>query len=161
MKYLWIVLLAFLCSASTVAPHQVHPELELLFLEVGKSRDFVVLTSFRPQEEQDRAYREGHSTLRFPCSKHNVSPSWAIDVIPTHKEKLTTEDWYFWAGYVKAVADKMNIKVRWGGDWDGDLNLHDNSLVDLYHWEMVEGYIPPSECTKTKTPSSEAANGLD
>ena len=32
------------------------------------------------------------------------------------------------AGYVLAVADELDIEVRWGGDWDGDGASRDERL---------------------------------
>jgi peptidoglycan LD-endopeptidase CwlK len=46
---------------------------------------------------------------------------------------------YFLAGLIKERADQLNIKVRWGGDWDNDNDFFDQTFYDLVHWELV-GY---------------------
>jgi len=33
----------------------------------------------------------------------------------------------------------MGVTLRWGGDWDRDTEVQDNSFDDLVHFEIVEG----------------------
>ena len=42
------------------------------------------------------------------------------------------------AGYIQATADKLGIKIRWGGDWDSDGDLDDQTFMDLGHFELVD-----------------------
>jgi peptidoglycan L-alanyl-D-glutamate endopeptidase CwlK len=35
------------------------------------------------------------------------------------------------------IAAKMGIKIRWGGDWDRDEELHDQTFFDLPHFELI------------------------
>jgi peptidoglycan LD-endopeptidase CwlK len=42
------------------------------------------------------------------------------------------------AGYVLATAKAMGIDLRWGGDWNRDTEVRDNSFDDLVHFEIVE-----------------------
>ena len=46
------------------------------------------------------------------------------------------ERFYFFAGYVKGIASQMGIELRWGGDWDSDNQLHDQTFMDLPHFEL-------------------------
>ena len=46
------------------------------------------------------------------------------------------ERFSYFAGFVKGVAWRLNIRVRWGGDWDGDTELSDNNFDDLVHFEL-------------------------
>jgi peptidoglycan L-alanyl-D-glutamate endopeptidase CwlK len=117
-------------------------ELQNLFNEVVKRYDCAVLCGTRGEEEQNKAYREGRSTKQYPDSKHNLYPSVAVDVVPyfTEKPHIRWEDrdkFYHFAGYVQAVADRMNINLRWGGNWDMDDELHDQTLFDLPHFEIL------------------------
>jgi len=53
-----------------------------------------------------------------------------------------SEDWDkrpfdHFAGVVRAVAYEMDISIRWGGDWDGDWNLFDQTFNDLVHFEVI------------------------
>lgn len=116
-------------------------DLQNLFNEVIKHYDCSVLCGTRGEEEQNKAYREGRSTKQYPDSKHNTYLSFAVDVAPyfTRKPHIRWEDkqkFYHFAGYVQAVADRMNIRIRWGGNWDMDDELHDQTLFDLPHFEI-------------------------
>jgi len=43
---------------------------------------------------------------------------------------------YNFGGYVKGLADSLNIDVRWGGDWNSNNQFDDQSFVDLPHFEL-------------------------
>ena len=116
-------------------------DLQCLFHEVIKHFDCTIICGYRSQEEQERAFMEGKSKLRFPDSKHNQIPSLAVDVAPYDKD-LKNIDWqdirrmYLFAGFVLGVASQMGIDIRWGGDWDSDTDIKDNSFNDLVHFEI-------------------------
>ena len=42
----------------------------------------------------------------------------------------------YFAGFVKGVAYKMGIPIRWGGDWNNNNDLKDNNFDDLPHFEL-------------------------
>ena len=121
-------------------------DLQLLFLEVVKKYDCSVLAGHRNKETQTAAYAANRSKVQWPNSKHNSFPSKAIDIVPypiDWGETGTAKDrqkaiarFYHFAGYVLATADKMGIDVRWGGDWDSDLDFSDQNFDDLPHWEI-------------------------
>lgn len=109
--------------------------LQRLFLEVVTYRDCTILEGYRPKDLQDKAVREGKSKTPWPNSKHNKSPSLAVDVMPWHPEapnirwddKMGLTEF---AGFVMGVASKMGIRIRWGG--------HFKSFYDGPHWELIE-----------------------
>jgi len=119
----------------------VHSQLEALFREVVKDYDCSVLTGHRRMEPQNKAFEEGRSKLPWPRGKHNRFPSIAVDVAPWPIDWEDTRRFYHFAGYVQGVAREMGIPLRWGGDWDGDLNLNDQEFNDLVHFELGGG--PP------------------
>lgn len=45
---------------------------------------------------------------------------------------------YYFAGYVLGIAEGMGIRLRYGGDWDGDNDVHEQSFDDLPHFELLE-----------------------
>jgi hypothetical protein len=116
---------------------QVHPDLQRLFRDVVSEFDCTVLCGWRGQAEQDEAYRTKMSKLKWPYSKHNKYPATAIDVIPYPLDWKDINRMYYFAGYVKAKAKSLNIKIIWGGDWDGDTKVNDQSFIDLPHWELI------------------------
>jgi hypothetical protein len=44
---------------------------------------------------------------------------------------------YYLGAFVKQEADRLNIPLRWGGDWDNDHDLFDQTFYDLVHFELV------------------------
>lgn len=84
-------------------------------------------------------------------SKHIISVanpfSRAVDVVPypvvwpNVVTKYYIHDvarFYFFAGYVIKTARLLGVRLRWGGDWNGDGNFRDQTFDDLDHFELVE-----------------------
>lgn len=113
-------------------------DLQDLFRAVVEEYDCAVIQGHRGEEEQDSYYHSGKSRVQWPSSKHNASPSKAADVAPYPIDWSNTKRFYHFAGYVKGVADRMGIKIRWGGDWDSDNDLDDQTFMDLVHFEVVD-----------------------
>ena len=111
-------------------------ELQLLFKEIVKNFDCSIIVGYRGREDQNRAFREGHSKVEWPNGKHNKNPSSAVDVAPYPVNWDDRERFIYFAGFVKGVAYRMNIPIRWGGDWDSDTELSDNKFDDLVHFEL-------------------------
>lgn len=127
---------------STEQLNTAHPDLQRLFCLVVKTMDCKVLCGHRDEYEQNKAYDLGLSKLKYPKSKHNTTPAKAVDVVPyfsmsPHIRWDDIKTFYYFAGYVKATAQQLGIKVRWGGDWDGDNDLNDQDFMDMTHWELV------------------------
>jgi peptidoglycan L-alanyl-D-glutamate endopeptidase CwlK len=119
----------------------VHSDLQRLFNEVIKGYDCAIICGQRPKEDQDKAYHEGRSKVQWPNGKHNSNPSMAVDTVPWFSNKPNirwndSQKFYHFAGYVLAVADQLGIGIRWGGDWDSDGELHDQTFFDLPHFEL-------------------------
>jgi len=113
-----------------------HPDLQRLFKEVVKHFDCTVMCGERTEEEQTEYYRTGRSKVQYPQSKHNSSPSMAVDVAPYPINWNDTDRFYFFAGVVKGIAAGMELDIRFGGDWDSDTDLHDQTFMDLPHYEL-------------------------
>ena len=117
--------------------NQAQPDLQRLFNEVIKHYDCTVICGHRSQEDQDKAVAEGKSKVRYPYSKHNSLPARAVDVVPYPIDWDDREGFYAFGGFVKGVASQKGIKIRWGGDWDSDNDLHDQKFIDLPHFELA------------------------
>lgn len=114
-------------------------KLQQLFNEVIKHYDCTVVCGHRGKDDQEQAVREGKSKVAFPNSKHNKLPSKAADVVPFPIDWNDKIRFYHFAGYVLGVAKTLGIKVRWGGDWNSNLNFKDEKFMDLPHFELVGG----------------------
>lgn len=121
---------------------QCHPELQLIFNQVVLKYDCVILCGHRGEAEQTAAFESGKSKTPWPKSKHNATPSLAVDVAPSPLDWSKLHEFYLFAGYVLGVAEGLGIRVRWGGDWDGDKDIRDQKFNDLVHFELV-GSVDP------------------
>ena len=118
--------------------------LRVLFERVIQGADCTVLQGHRGKKDQDDFFARGVSKVEWPNSKHNSTPSKAIDVAPWPIPKNWGADnvkelvkFYEFAGIVKYEARRMGIKIRWGGDWDGDGDYTDQKFDDLVHFEEI------------------------
>lgn len=120
------------------------PRLQAILNEVIKAIDFTVLEGYRGREAQMEAVINGTSKLSWPNGKHNKSPSLAVDIAPFFHSPGDKIDWKDLTafgrlmGYVQRIAEEMNIKIRFGLDWDGDFRTRDENFVDAPHVEIVE-----------------------
>lgn len=108
--------------------NSAHPDLQRLFNEVIKHIDCTILCGHRGKEEQNEAFRTGKSKAKWPESKHNTVPSLAVDVVPWPLDWSDTVRFKSLAAFVLATAEKMGIKIRWGGNF--------SNIVDLPHFEL-------------------------
>lgn len=120
----------------------VHPKLRAVLEEAIRHRDFTVIQGHRGRAEQEEYYRTGKSKVRWPNSKHNASPSLAVDVAPwfadaPHVRWDRIEEFASLVGFIMGVAVSMGVVLRSGGDWDGDGDHHDQTFMDWPHLEMI------------------------
>lgn len=108
-----------------------HPDLQRVFNEVIKRYDCSVICGHRAQAEQDEAFRIGVSKVRWPSSRHNSTPSQAVDAVPFPVDWGNKKRFEELAMVVKEVADELDVKISWGGDW--------KTFKDLPHYELEKG----------------------
>ena len=124
---------------------ECHPDLQLLFLTVIRSRDCAVIEGSRSKAEQDRAVAAGTSRARWPASNHNVDgtkrrTAWAADVVPYPVDWNDRARFEAFATFVLSTAAQlreigvMRHEVRNGGDWDRDGVFDD---WDMPHFELI------------------------
>ena len=104
--------------------------------------DFSVISGHRGQEEQTKLLMEKRSHLGFPHSKHNKTPSMAFDLMPYPMigDWNTPENikrFVLLGGYMIGLSGIMGIKLRWGGDWNGNFDMTDQRFHDLPHFELL------------------------
>ena len=105
---------------------------------VLRIKDHSVLKGFRSEQEQNKAFSEGHSKLRWPNGKHNRLPSTAMDIQTyprPHGEQELREEQFYLLGLYRGVAAALGGDLRTGADWDHDGEVSDNGWDDLFHVE--------------------------
>jgi peptidoglycan L-alanyl-D-glutamate endopeptidase CwlK len=112
--------------------------LQRVLNEAIKHVDFSVLCGYRDKPEQERAYQRGLTKVQYPNSKHNSYPSLAVDIAPYPIDWKDAKRFYYLAGHVLAIAQMMGVNLRWGGDWDRDDDLSDQTFFDLPHFELAD-----------------------
>lgn len=100
--------------------------------------EFIVLYGHRNEREQNEQFVKGHTKLKFPMSKHNRYPSHAIDAAPLPLDWNDRAAFHRFAAIVLEEAEKLGIRIRWGGDWDRDGQKEEPGEWDLPHFELVE-----------------------
>lgn len=125
------------------------PDLQKLLKTAIRYWDFTIVDGHRDEEAQNRAYNDGKSELRYPNSKHNLYPSHAVDIAPWRgriiwgETKAERDDIIYMMGSIMGLAKGMlasgEIKheMRWGGDWNMNSIVNDESFEDLFHIEQL------------------------
>lgn len=138
-----------------------HKDLQTLFQYVITNFDCTVVHGHRSPEFQFELYKKGRSLIDGEwiitdkkqwvtnCdgykikSKHNESPSLAVDVAPYPTLYSDEDTIRHFAGYVLGVADTlyrlglMDNKIICGIDWDNDKDLYDQKLFDAVHFQIA------------------------
>jgi peptidoglycan L-alanyl-D-glutamate endopeptidase CwlK len=124
----------------------LHPDLQRVFAEVLTTRDHSLIEGHRSNERQAELLALKKTKVGPGKSRHNTTPSMAVDVIPYpfyQKDWNDRDKFHLFAGYVLAVADRLYAegrithRLRWGGDWDKDWETSDNAFDDFPHFELI------------------------
>lgn len=123
-------------AASKRRLDECHPDLRRLMTAVLSRRDISIVCGHRSREDQDTAYRNGKSKVRWPDSKHNSVPSRAVDVVPWPEKWSSEQAFLDLNRIVLEEANRLGVNLRWGGDWDGDGDRSDQGFDDMPHYEL-------------------------
>jgi peptidoglycan L-alanyl-D-glutamate endopeptidase CwlK len=136
----------------------VHPDLRLVFETVVKSWDCIILEGERSEAQQaanvaKRVSKTMESRHRTEYSRYPDAGVDAVDAAPAPlrwpqppvgTSVAERQQWqkdvarfYYFAGFVLGVAQQLGVKLRHGGDWDGDRDIHEETFDDLVHFEIV------------------------
>lgn len=123
----------------------VDHRLERIFNEVIKIIDCSVIQGFRTAEQQKELYAKGRTEAgNIVTNKDGIikksmhQTGLAVDVIPYPIDWNDRERFVLLAGIVKGIASQMNIRIRWGGDWNSNNKFSDETFIDLPHYEISE-----------------------
>ena len=106
---------------------QCHQDIQTIFNEVIKEIDCTIVCGHRNEKDQNKAFKNKFSKLKFPKSKHNKKPSLAVDAIPYPSGYYILQKINELAKIVKRIAKEKKIKIVWGGSW---------AWKDLPHFEL-------------------------
>ena len=110
----------------------VKPELVNVLNELIKVMDVTIIEGLRTEARQEQLVAEGASITKY--SKHLSGR--AVDLAPYPIAWEDRERFHYMGGMLRGIAKQMNVEIRWGGDWDGDGEIRDNSFDDLVHVEL-------------------------
>lgn len=119
-----------------------HKDLQTLANAVIQDFDFTVLEGHRNERDQNIAFAKGLSQRKWPNGEHNQRPSKAMDVAPwpidwSNKE-AATQRFVLLAGFMLCHAKRLGLKIRWGGDWNRNLDTRDEKFRDYGHFEVMD-----------------------
>lgn len=130
-------------AQSEAALATCHPDLQRVARAAIKVIDFAVTEGHRPKHKQDHAYLIGASKLKWPLSEHNLMPSRAFDFVPHPVDWDDRVRFAYVAGVIIGVGAQLGVSLRWGGDWDKDGQVKDESFSDMPHIELCQPKEPP------------------
>ena len=115
---------------------KLHPPLVRVVRLVATVWDIIILETERAHERQVELVRIGASkTLE---SKHLIQPdgyAHAVDLTPMPVDWNDLSRWSYFGGYCLMAARSLGIPMTWGGDWNNNTRVKDQTFNDLDHLE--------------------------
>lgn len=97
---------------------------------VPGNSDFTILCGHRGEEEQTKAFISGTSTVTWPNSNHNKTPSKAVDIAPYPIDWDDITRFNRLATYIFKAAMLEGVEIHWGGHW--------RNFKDYPHYEVKD-----------------------
>ncbi len=122
---------------------ECHADLQTLFNIIIKNWDNTIITGRRNKKEQNKKFAKKLSKVQWPNSKHNQTPSMAVDSVPYPTLYTDRENMIAYSGYVLGIAQMlydygaMDHKIRCGFDWNQNDRLDDENWLDIGHFEIM------------------------
>jgi len=117
----------------------LHPKLQKIVDTTIKYVDFSILEGVRSLDRQKELVAQGKSkTLKSKHLPDKNGQSRAMDLAPSPIDWNNRERFILFAGFILGIASSLNIKVVWGGDWNGDFDTKDTGFFDAPHFELDE-----------------------
>lgn len=149
--------MTYIFSRKSVARLEgVHPKLVAVVYEALKvmnewdvagvaTTDFMVLEGVRTPERQMELYAQGRTApgpvvTWTKVSNHfknkNTGFGHAVDLAPYPLDWNDTRRFDLLSRAMFTAADRLNIPIRWGADWDRDGNIRERGETDSPHFEL-------------------------
>ena len=100
-----------------------HPDLVKLAMAVDAVYPIQVICGERKEADQNQAFKDKTSKLKYPNSAHNKNPSHAIDCVPDPDRNPKTISWVDLKEFeimcltFESYAEQFGIKIRLGRDF--------------------------------------------
>lgn len=104
--------------------------------ELIKIMDVTIIEGVRSKEKQQEYFKDGKSKIDGVTKKGMHQLGKAVDLAPYPVDWKNTKRFYYMGGMLRGISKQLNIKVRWGGDWDSDGKIKDQTFNDLVHIEI-------------------------
>lgn len=118
---------------------ECHPLLQTLFNKAIEKYDITIVCGVRDEETQNGYFARGSSQVKYPNSKHNKTPSLAVDFCVYHRlggASYNELDMIAVAGFIEGLAVQMGIPVRCGFRWNHQFPS-ENKFMDAGHIELI------------------------
>ena len=103
---------------------------------VADKWDISLIEGVRTEARQRKLYRKGQSkTLNSRHLPNHMGLSEAVDMAPYPIDWNNEEQFIQFGFFCMGVAQGLGLDLRWGGDWDGDHDIHDQTFADRVHFE--------------------------
>lgn len=114
--------------------------LQKVFKAAAQFYNITIIEGHRSDRRQRQLHMSGKSKLDGinQKSKHQSDPSLAIDAAPYPIDWQDVERFYQFGFFIVGLGASLGVKIRWGGDWDGDGDIRDQRFNDLVHFELAE-----------------------
>jgi len=97
-----------------------------------KIMDVTIIEGVRSAERQEELLKKKATKTKY--SKHMEGK--AVDLAPYPIDWDDRERFHYMGGMLRGIGHQLGTPVRWGGDWDSDGEIKDNSFDDLVHVEI-------------------------
>lgn len=119
----------------------VHPALAEFARRLGVRLSLTVVCGVRTRAQQAQHIEAGAS--KTMNSYHLVqADGWghAVDLAPSPIDWKHLTSFAYMAGRGIELAMTMGLPITWGGDWDRDGNLKDQTFNDLVHFQLSRDF---------------------
>jgi len=102
--------------------------------ELIKIMDVTIIEGLRTEERQKELLKKGATKVKYSTQMEGK----AVDLAPYPIDWKNRDGFHYMGGMIRGIAKQLNVKVRWGGDWDSDGDVKDNGFDDLVHVEILD-----------------------
>lgn len=112
--------------------------------------DFAVIEGLRTKDRQRELYAKGRTTtgpiVTWTMNSKHID-GMAVDLLPVNPAtgNVDGSSWNYKEGFQEiseamfAAADRLDVKIRWGADWNMNGKPGEKGETDSPHFELIGG----------------------